>query len=434
MGRWRTSGARTTRRYLPRGRLLAAALVAVLVVAACGDESSEPATPDAPVEDVASVVAGNTHFALDLLRVVADEALANGEGPDVNLVLGPHSIATVLQTLEAGAKGTTATEFGQLFDRPTGDTSTWGAAGALDVALRQRSSGSTELQLANALFVQEGLPLNDEYRDTLTDIFAAELRPLDIGGDPSAARDVINDWVAGVTNDRIPSLLPPNTIQPTTRLVSVNATYLAAEWAEGFDPERTVSRPFVLLDGSQVDVPTMCRTTSELAMGGDPTDASVIALPYRGETLRMLVVLPHDLRRFLAELDGAQLDELRSNLAPEAQRLEFCLPRFEIRSPIELQPALAQLGLRQAFTDSADFSSITSAAILKLEFVQHEAWIRVDEEGTEAAAATAGGAGIISGPITIAVDRPFVFLIEDEPTGELLMAGIVADPSAVSPG
>jgi serpin B len=264
------------------------------------------------------------------------------------------------------------------------------------------------------------------FLDTLAVNYGAGLHVLDFLGDPDGSRTVINDWVEDRTNDRIEDLLPQGSITVDTRLVLTNAIYFSAAWDDPFEPGDTRPAPFTLADGSTVDVPTLHQTSQSYRYGeGDGFRAA--ELPYDGEQLSMVVVVPDDLASFEASMTGATLAQITDSL--EGAEVELALPKFDFDAPLGLKEHLMALGMKDAFL-AADFSGIDGTRNLVITDVLHKGFVAIDEKGTEAAAATAVIIGETSVPEhrQLTVDRPFVFLIRDIPTGAILFVGRVVDP------
>jgi serpin B len=376
------------------------------------DRESAPAVSG---DEIAALTRSNAEFALDLYRELA-------AGSDQNIVVGPHSISTALAMVYAGARGETAAEMGDVlhFDALSGDVSP--AFNALDLALTSRSQeGVVDLRLANQGFAAPGLPFLDSYLETLGRDFGAPMAELDFL-DTERARDVINAWAADRTNDRITELFPAGAISAQTVLVIVNAVAMDAAWRYVFDPAQTSDEPFQLADGTVVQVPTM-RFDLYLPLVWDEEFAAVELL-YGAGDLSMVVILPNDLTAFDAEVDPARLQWIFDAISE--QGIHLSLPKFAFKSHTDLDDTLKQLGMTSVY-EAADFSGMTGTPDLFLETVQHEAFIEVDEEGTEAHAATGAGMAVSHGP-TITVDRPFFFVIRDRPTGAILFLGRVTDP------
>jgi serpin B len=342
-----------------------------------------------------------------------------------------------------GGGGDTATEMAAALEVAGIDPGALhGALNALDAALESRNrtdppidgrEQKVQISVVNSIWGQSGFEFVPAYLDLLARNYGAGIRLVDFQQAAEEARVAINEWVAAQTNDRITDLIPEGAIDALTRLVLVNAVYLDAAWATPFDPEATFDAPFFRLDGSEVSVATMhaYQLAAQYA-SGDGWQA--IDLPYTGDELSMIVVVP-DAGRFAeieALLASGLLDEVRAGLGHAT--VELSLPKFEMRNQLALVDALRALGMEAAFDpEAADFTGISTAEQLYVSDVIHEAFIAVDEAGTEAAAATAVIIGTTSAPIEVIsldVDRPFLFFLQDRTTGAILFLGRVVDPTA----
>ncbi|MBN1442349.1 MAG: serpin family protein, partial [Planctomycetes bacterium] len=282
--------------------------------------------------------------------------------------------------------------------------------------------------VANSIWGQAGYGFLAQYLDTLAESYGAGLRLLDFESGPDAGRRVINQWVLDQTEGRIEDLLPEGSILTTTRLVLTNAIYFKASWLVPFDERNTQPGPFHREDGSQVTVDLM----QESATYGVSTGPgySAVEMLYLGEQLSMVVIVP----------EGQTLAELEADLTPPALQsildslqlfyIHLVFPKFTFEFELPLVPVLQALGMTTAFQwPGADFSGIDGTRDLYVQEVRHKAFVGVDEAGTEAAAATAVVVGIVSVPPEVRVDRPFIFLIRDIPTGAILFLGRVVDPA-----
>lgn len=397
-----------------------AALGVVLLVTACGSEPEpEQLPPPVPVArqvpgDVAASMAAADAFGLDLLT-----APALADRP--NLVVSPVSVSVALQMVGAGAAGRTAAQITKVLHLPAG------------VTPRLPAFDQTDLKVSNTAWVQRGLDLKPAYRDTLRSRFSTTLREADFVADPGAARARINQTVADQTAGRITDLFPRESIREQTRLVLTNALYLKAAWARAFPRDRTRNAPFTRGDGSTVTVPMMHNDQdqdppADLGYAEGP-GYQVVTLPYRGGRLAFTVIVPaanDAIQAIRAKGLAAVLDEVRP--AP----VTLAMPRFTTGSAMNLKETLKAAGMPDAFSRAADFSGITDDAELHLDSVQHKTFVRVDEEGTEAAAATGADAQAVSAQVshTVTVDRPFLFVITDTANGAPLFLGRVDDPTA----
>jgi len=445
-------------RSLSRGGLFLLTTAIALIAACTADDeldqdptAADPSATVAPVTDIdfvssdaprraaspaaaASVGAATNAFAADLYALLA---ATNG---DDNVVFSPYSAAVALAMTSEGARGQTASEIDAILhtDLAGGDL----AAGfnGLDQALAaipgEYPFGDVmvdlDLSTANQLFGQVGFGFEPEFLDTLAADYGAGMRLVDYLAATEDARQQINGWVGDQTRDRIPELIPKGVLNEDTRLVLTNAVYLNAPWQHRFAAAGTADAPFTRLDGTQVNVPLM-HLNSPRGTYGDGPGYQAVELPYVGGQLSMLVVVPDagEFESIEASLDANQIAGFRSSLRGVGLDLSF--PKFEFRTQSPLKDALTQLGMPTAFTDAADFSGITSDAPLAIAEVLHEAFIAVDEEGTEAAAATAVIAFATSAPaefVELTVDRPFLFFIQERETGATLFMGRVTDPTA----
>jgi serpin B len=409
-------------------------LLAGAPMAVAGADDPGPGASGAPREsaDPADAVpAGDavTAFGLDLFRAVA------GDNP--NVILSPVSIALALGLARAGARGDTAAEMDAVMHAVASDDHA-GWLNALDQALAGRTGTFTDgsgqelpvaLRIANAPFVQEGLPLDPAYVHTLASRFGAALSPVDFRDRTEEARGTINAWVDDQTEGRIKELIGEGVLTPASRLALVNAIALTAPWQTPFAAERTGTGTFTRADGSTVDVPFMRTGESFGYASGDGWQA--VEIPYLGGSLALTVIIPDDLAALRETLTPDAFAELVGSLEPTQVALE--LPRFRFETQTDLAKVLAGLGMPTAFTDQADFSGITGAEPLAISNVIHQANIDVDERGTEAAAATAVvmvAGSMPAEPVAVRADRPFLFALRDVPTGAVVFLGQVGDPSA----
>jgi serpin B len=426
-----TSASFDRRRFLAA---IAAAPVLASLLQACGDDepgetttgerrSTVARTAADPALAAAAADAVNL-FGTDLYRRLAAAA------PTDNVVLSPASIAIALAMATAGAAGVTLTELLRVLRVEDGSTDTDLHAGmnALDAAFVARNRADVELSIANATWLHEPLDVEQAFLDLLAAQYGSGVELVDFESDPDGARVAINAWVAGRTNDRITELLAPDTIDELTRLVLVNAVYLKASWAQPFLRESTRDVPFTTAAGDTVDVPTMLRQAELPYASGDGWQA--VELPYVGDELAMLLFLPEP--GFLPTFEEIFLVTDATQYL-ESRLVQLQLPRWDTASNVELADPLVALGLTTAFSDTADFSRITTEVPLRIARVVHQANITVGEDGTEAAAATAVVVAPTSAPpaeepIPLVFDHPFVFALRDRTSGAVLFLGRVADP------
>lgn len=441
-------------------RLRSALLSASLALAACGPTTpvpsdvplTETAAPDvAPAElrstapraaamaqDLPALAEGNADFGFALHR-----AAVPAEG---NTVMSPHSVTVALAMARAGAVGATGTEMdAALRFSLTGDR-LHAAFNAMGLALAARPAEATAadpepavprpallLRVVNDVWAQRGLSLVPAYLDALATWYGAGVRVLDFAASPDPSRRAINAWVSQQTERRIPELIPAGAIDASTRLVLTNAVYFNARWRRRFNPDYTLEEPFTRVDGSAVTARMMTHGAVERLPYAEGDGWRAVELPYVGDGLAMLVVVPSEgtFAAFERSLDGPRYRSIVAAL--DERPVIVRLPRFSTRLAVLLRGPLTSMGMRAAFGASADFSGITRAIPLVIADVIHEGFIDVTEAGTEAAAATAvvfadGGIGPVP-PVSLVVDRPFYYVIRDRGTGAVLFLGRVVDPT-----
>jgi serpin B len=387
----------------------------------------------ASVDPPAELVRGNNAFALDLYS-----RLRSGDG---NRFLSPWSISAALAMTYAGARGPTAAEMAKVLHFDTGPAQLHEGFHLLITELHGRntpragSNDDPDVQLltANALWAQAGYRLLPEFLKLIEVNYGGGLYTVDFQGATEAARQRINAWVEEQTRDKIKELLKPGILGPLTRLVLTNAIYFKALWAAPFAAANTHPDDFQVSKQDKVRVAMMNQTASFGYLDGGPFQA--LELPYKGNTLAMVIVLPKSVDG-LAALESAMtletLDTLLKPLSP--RRVRVSLPKFKLTGEFKLNQVLSDLGMPSAFESSADFSGMTGTRDLAISAVVHKAFVAVEEKGTEAAAATAVVMGRavmhVPPPTVFRADHPFVFLIRDVRTGSILFLGRLVRPEA----
>jgi serpin B len=401
-------------------------------VAYAQSDKARVTVPDVAPQDLADLVKGNNAFAFDLYQYLA----AQSDGS--NLFFSPYSISLALAMTYAGARGETEQQMADTLHFSLTQEQLHAAFNALDQALAARGEGAMgkdgegfRLNIVNALWGQTGFKFLEPFLDTLAENYGAGLRLLDFANAPEASRQTINDWVSEQTEERIEDLIPQGVIDPLTRLVLTNAIYFNGAWAESFEANETKDGPFYLPNGSEVTVPMMRNSARYGYAQGDGYQA--VELPYDGDELSMVILLPEGGTPEALEnsLDGSAVGAILDDL--RYQQVALTLPKFELESEFGLSGALAALGMPDAFSGNADFSGMDGVRDLFIQEVVHKAFVTVDEEGTEAAAATGVVMGLLSAapaqPIKVTVDHPFLFLIRDVQTGTILFVGRVVNPA-----
>ncbi len=347
-----------------------------------------------------------------------------------NLVFAPANIAAALRMTLLGARGETATQLATTLHLAKPQDA---AAGLLELCalVDSLAGGDLTLRAPNTMWVQSGLPLQPDFTAALAQAACAQLREADFGHAPGPARQQINDLIAEQTAGKITGLIPSGVITQATRLVLASAIYLKAAWTHPFPPGATQHAAFHPVPGAARQVPTMRQRERLRYLRGD--GYQVVELPYAGQRLGMVIVLPDGpLAAVESRLGRDGLGRLLAGLA--VRQVTLALPRFRVTSQFSLGSALATLGMPLAFTSRADFTGITTAQPVHISDVVHQAYLDVDEQGTEAAAATAvvirAAARVMrpDPPVEMIVDRPFLFAVTELASGEPLFLGRVTDP------
>jgi serpin B len=368
------------------------------------------------------VVQGNTAFALELYQKL--------RGTEGNLFFSPYSISAALAMTFAGAGGATRDQMAQalhfLLDRKQLHPAFALLAADLEDAGRL---GQVQLKIANALWPRREYQFLKTYLSLAKKFYGVKITPVDFS-DEKAARQTINNWVEDKTGNRIKDLIQEGALDSLTRMVLVNAIYFKGTWANEFDPQRTGDAPFLTAPDVQVQVPMMTRKHNYRY--AETEDLQVLELPYAGHRLSMLVLLPRELDGFAKLEDSLSLESLDKWIRDlNETEVELSLPRFELSFPFQLNDALISMGMPDAFTERADFSGMDGSRELYIGAVLHKAFVAVNEQGTEAAAATAvimQTKAFAIGAIVFRADHPFVFLIRDNNTGSLLFIGRLINP------
>lgn len=349
--------------------------------------------------------------------------------------ISPYSIYAALAMTDAGAVGKSETELAALLggdqQRQAGNVTAIDAAVAKAVAAsKQGGHAPAVVQAANSLWPDKQLAVHKTYLEKLATGYGAQLHVVDYQHDPTGAMKQINSWVSDRTNGLIPNLLGPGSITSATRLELVNALYLKAAWQEAFgDPGRPA--PFTTASGTQVKVPFMSVDSSMVTAQGAGWQS--VTIPYVGSGLAMTIVLPAK-GSFSAVRSSLASVLSTATRAKRAGSVSLSMPSFSIDTRSQLVATLESLGVKQLFSPGADLSAIAgNPGEIRVNSVVHESVVKVDQHGTEAAAAT--GVGMKVGvapqqlPQRIVVDRAFFFVIHDTTTGAPLFLGQIADPS-----
>ncbi|MEO0601296.1 MAG: serpin family protein [Myxococcota bacterium] len=411
--------------------------LALLGLAACSTPGPE-VNPDRVARtitsaegDLGDVVSGNAKLAWDIYG-----ELSTGSE---NLFYSPFSMSAALGMTMAGADGDTLTEMSQVLGVGVPEADWHSAMGDVIRDLNGDFDRGYTLHVANRLWGQDGYPFEQDFLDVCADDYDAPFEPWDFRADPDGGRQRVNQWVLEQTEERIEDLLPGGSVTVDTRLVLANAIYFLGDWAFPFDPEDTQDGAFTRIDGSTVTAPIMSLDTEnyeepELSVGF-VDGATVVRLPYQDDEVSMLLVVPDapdGLPALEAQLDAPTFDGWVDTL--QQGRFMLQMPKFELEYEVDLVPVLATLGMSDAFDGAAaNFERMAMEqpdGRLHITGVFHKAFVKVDEEGTEAAAATGVVLGVESAPPFVDATHPFLFVLRDDLTGSILFVGRVMDPTA----
>jgi len=398
-------------------------LPSLICVAAAASFPGKPVETGSPA-DTATVLAGNTRFALDLYN-----RLRTAEG---NLFLSPYSISAALAMTCAGARGTTEKQMAETLHFMPDGQMLHPAFSSLQSQLKQeQEKGQVELSIANALWVEKGFSLLKNFTDLTGRYYEASVNRVGFKNETERARLQINAWVEDKTKNKIQELIKPGVLDSLTRLVLTNAIYFKGNWARRFKKDRTREEQFWMEPGTAVMVPMMNGQDDFGYLEDEMLQA--LELPYAGDSLSMIVLLPRSIDGLGALEDTLAADTLTARLdAIRKREVRVSLPKFTMTSQFELAQTLGSMGMPEAFSGAADFSGMTGGRDLFISAVVHKAFVDVNEEGTEAAAATGVAMRLTAAPVSPPVfraDHPFIFLIRHNPSGSILFLGRLTRPA-----
>ncbi len=408
--------------------LLCAILAVFTNYVALAAPPAAAAQPSSRTADQAEVVKGSNAFAVDLYAQLSKQP--------GNLFFSPESISTAFGMAYAGARGQTATEMKRVFHFTLPPDKLHPAMGALLAEMNAQHKGY-ELRVADALWAQQDASFEASYLKLVQSDYAAGFRRVNFKLSPESVRTTINAWVEKQTNDKIKDLISPGALNSTTRLVLTNAIYFKGNWQDPFDKEATQKEEFHLSASQWVMTSMMHRTGGYRYYDGGTFQA--IELPYAGNEISMVVLLPKQTDG-LAALEKSFTSRSASDWIQKLEPVEkviLTLPRFTMTQQFELNSALSAMGMPQAFSGAADFSGMTGKPDFAISAAIHKAFIDVDEQGTEAAAATAIVMYATAmrrdfpepPPIVFRADHPFLFILLDAKSGSMLFLGRVIDPT-----
>lgn len=374
--------------------------------------------------DTAATATGNNAFAFDLYT-----KLGGGDG---NLFFSPYSVSTCLGMTYAGAKGDTEEQMAKVFHFGS-QADTAAGFGELQSQLNAlQEKKKFELNIANGLWAQKDKSFLPAFLDVAQKQYGARLELADFKTAAEQTRKEINDWVSDKTKGKITDLLPAGSVNGLTRLVLVNAIYFKGAWMSPFRAPLTGDQPFHTT-ADKTGTAKMMNQTGNF-MYGEDDDLQILEMAYAGRDLSMVVLLPRKvdgLKALESELSADRLKGWLARMKGEEVRVSF--PKFKLTSQFGLKETLEQMGMTDAFSPSADFSGMDGSRELYVSAIVHKAYVDVNEEGTEAAAAT--GAVMAARAVrprpqpVFRADHPFIFLIRDTHSGSILFLGRVTDPT-----
>jgi len=377
-------------------------------------------------EAMKKVVEGNNKFAFELYKKFSTN--------DSNIFFSPYSISTALAMTYEGARGKTAEEIQNVFHFPKdNETRRNGFLKIIEEINKQNETNKFyEFHTANALWAQKDYKFLKEYFDTVEKYYEGKVTNVDFERDTENSRITINKWVENQTNNKIKELIPKGYINELTRLVITNAIYFKGKWVKQFNESNTKDEDFRISKDMIVKVPMMQRTDEEAKFNYTEDDkVQILEMPYSGEKISMLILLPKDenLKNLENMLTVEQLSEWKKNL--KEQKVKIFIPKFKFETKYFMGKTLEEMGMQIPFSENADFSGMTGKKNLRISEVIHQAFVEVNEEGTEAAAATAviiGKTAIPNENIIFKADHPFIFIIQEKETGNILFMGRVVNP------
>ncbi len=430
-------------------KVASGAVIAIIVVAAVAVVTAGlflyPFSPDSPpsADDsgstsggVQTVVDANNQFAFELYSEL-------DKNQDGNMFYSPYSISSALVMTYEGAKGQTAEEMKSVFHFPENEILRPNFAAVYNGI--NKGTKAYELNTGNALWVQQDYHFLEDYLTTVEGYYGGKAANVDFIRETEKSRQTINSFIEEQTKDKIKDLIPRGAINSMTRMVLTNAIYFKGTWEWEFDKSDTRDMDFKITLDNVVKTPMMHMDPDKARFNYvDLGELQILEMPYKGEEISMLVLLPkqgeaydrdtgemitYDYTLEDIELTYSNLEEWKGQMR-ETKLDSISLPKFEFDTKYTMNNALSNLGMPTAFSGGADFSGMTEAEQLFISSVIHQAYVKVDEKGTEAAAATAVIMEVTSAmPSNVFnVDHPFIFIIQERETGNILFMGRVMDP------
>jgi serine protease inhibitor len=367
-----------------------------------------------------TIVEGNNQFAFDLLKQLGTQ--------NQNTFFSPYSISTALFMTAGGARGNTEKQMLKVLHQAQNSLAYHKKFG--EIITKATNKQNVELSIANSIWPQKGFKFKPDYLNLLKSAYKTKVTESDFAKNPNAEAQKINKWVEEKTKSKITNIIKPDVLDANTKLVLANAIYFYGYWKTTFDTAKNQIAPFYKNGGTQVNT-TFMNASYSMDYASDEM-FKVVSIPYKNNEVSLLLILPNNPDSFklaMNSLDIRRYFDLSKSLKPE--KVNLSLPKFKMESEFYLEEKLPAMGMSDAFTKEADFSGMTGNKSLSISKVIHKAFIDVSEKGTEAAAATVvimsrnGGS---HKPIEFKADHPFIFMIKDNSTGQILFMGILNDP------
>lgn len=406
-------------------------------------EPTNPPTADdsgSTEQGIQEVVDANNKFAFDLYLKYKDDP----EYKNSNIFFSPYSISTALAMTYEGAKGQTAEEMQSVFHFPENDVLRPNSAAIYNNI--NKKDKDYQLSTGNALWVQKDYPFLEDYLETVENYYGGKAANVDFVKETEKTRQTINSFIEEQTNDKIKELIPKGILNNMVRMVLTNAIYFKGTWEWEFDKSDTRDGDFKINSGNTVKAEMMHMDPDKARFNyADLDKLQILELPYKGGDISMLILLPkqgeeyehetgevvsHDYTLEDIELSSEKLDEYRSSMR-ETKLDSISIPKFEFDTKYFMKNDLINMGMPTPFSMYADFSGMDGTPLLYIENVIHQAYVKVDEKGTEAAAATAVVMSLKASmnENIFRADHPFVFVIQEKETGNILFLGKITDPT-----
>ena len=379
-------------------------------------------TPDG----IEKVTTANNQFAIAMYRQINGHT---GQADD-NVFFSPYSLSTAMAMLYAAAEGETKQQIQKTFHYPSMDTLNPNSAALYNQF--NKPNPDYKLATVNDLWMEQGLTPTKSYVDTVQRYYGGQVTNLDFESNPNPSRLIINKKIAQHTNQLIPELLPKGSIKPITVAVLTNAIYFKGDWKVPFEVQSTTEQPFYNHIGTSPNI-KMMHTQADFGYSEDK-QVQVVQLPYKGDDLSMLVILPKSkdkaaMQQLVRDLSADKIKEWNKDLI--TQEVNVHLPKFKLEASYQMKNLLTDMGMPRAFEKGAGFNLFDNSPPIKIDDVYHKAVVIVDEKGTEAAAATgivANATAASAPPPVFKADHPFIFMIKDNKTDAILFLGQVNKP------